>query len=66
MPEHARRGEFDTVSLIDGSVLVNAPFADAMGALRDRPAAREVDRRFVYIDPRPSSARFCESCGCAR
>jgi patatin-related protein len=53
MPEHARRGETAEVSLIDGSVLVNAPFADAMRVLRDRPAQREVDRRFVYIDPRP-------------
>lgn len=53
MPEHARRGDLDCVSLIDGSVLVNAPFADAMEALRDRPASREVDRRFVYIDPTP-------------
>jgi patatin-related protein len=53
MPEHARRGEAEGVSLIDGSVLVNAPFADAIGVLRDRPAQREVDRRFVYIDPRP-------------
>ena len=53
MPEHHRRGEVEGVSLIDGSVLVNAPFAEAMGVLRDRPAQREVDRRFVYIDPRP-------------
>lgn len=53
MPEHTRRGEAETVSLIDGSVLVNAPFADAMSVLRDRPATREVDRRFVYIDPSP-------------
>jgi len=53
MPEHARRGEAEEVALIDGSVLVNAPFADAINVLRDRPAQREVDRRFVYIDPRP-------------
>ncbi|MEZ5744541.1 MAG: patatin-like protein [Sphingomonadaceae bacterium] len=53
MPEHSRRNEIDGVSLIDGSVLVNAPFADAISVLRDRPAHREVDRRFVYIDPRP-------------
>jgi patatin-related protein len=53
MPGHARRGAAEGVSLIDGSVLVNAPFAEAMGVLRDRPAQREVDRRFVYIDPRP-------------
>lgn len=53
MPEHSRRGDLDSVALIDGSVLVNAPFADAMSVLRDRPATREVDRRFVYIDPSP-------------
>jgi patatin-related protein len=39
--------------LIDGSVLANAPFRPAIDALRDRPARREVDRRFVYIDPKP-------------
>ena len=53
MPVHARRGETEGVALIDGSVLVNAPFAEAMDVLADRPAHREVDRRFVYVDPRP-------------
>ena len=53
MPEHSQRGDAEHVSLIDGSVLVNAPFAEAMQVLRDRPAQREVDRRFVYIDPKP-------------
>ena len=53
MPEHTRRSETEGVALIDGSVLVNAPFAEAMDVLSDRPATREVDRRFVYIDPRP-------------
>lgn len=53
MPEHSLRGDLGSVALIDGSVLVNAPFADAMSVLRDRPATREVDRRFVYIDPTP-------------
>ncbi len=37
--------------LIDGSVLANAPFRPAIDALRNRPARREVDRRFVYVDP---------------
>ncbi|MEO0698787.1 MAG: patatin-like protein, partial [Pseudomonadota bacterium] len=41
------------VSLIDGSVLVNAPFGEAISSLRGRPSQREVDRRIVYIDPRP-------------
>src|SRR5690606_8559941 len=30
-----------------------APFRPCMEALRSRPARREVDRRFVYIDPLP-------------
>ena len=53
MPNHTKLGDLGGVSLIDGSVLVNAPFAEAMGVLRDRPAQREVDRRFVYVDPHP-------------
>lgn len=53
MPVHTRSGNAGQVSLIDGSVLVNAPFGAAMEALKGRPAQREVDRRFVYIDPRP-------------
>ena len=39
--------------LIDGSVLANAPFRPAIDALRARPARREIDRRFVYVDPAP-------------
>ncbi len=53
MPVHAARGEIEGVALIDGSVLVNAPFAEAISALRDKPAQREIDRRLVYIDPKP-------------
>lgn len=53
MPAHQRHENVDKVSLIDGSVLVNAPFSEAMAALQGRPAQREVDRRFVYIDPHP-------------
>ncbi|HEX7710191.1 MAG TPA: patatin-like protein [Sphingomonadaceae bacterium] len=53
MPTHVRHGEEENASLIDGSVLVNAPFSEALEALKGRPAQREVDRRFVYIDPRP-------------
>jgi patatin-related protein len=53
MPEHHQRKDLEGVALIDGSVLVNAPFEEAIGVLRDRPALREVDRRIVYIDPRP-------------
>lgn len=53
MPVHVRQASTHDVSLIDGSVLVNAPFGAAARALKGRPAQREVDRRFVYIDPRP-------------
>ena len=42
-------------TLIDGSVLNNRPFGPAIEALRHRPAHREVDRRFVYIDPKPGA-----------
>jgi patatin-related protein len=53
LPRRMARGEAEDAILIDGSVLANAPFAQAIGALRGRPSRREVDRRFVYIDPKP-------------
>lgn len=43
----------ESLALVDGSVLANAPFRAAIDALPDRPARREVDRRFVFIDPKP-------------
>ncbi len=46
----------DEVLLIDGSVLSNAPFGPALAALRTRTATREVDRRIVYLDPKPGVA----------
>ncbi|MDB5685897.1 MAG: Patatin, partial [Rhizorhabdus sp.] len=49
-PQHGQGSPEDLV-LIDGSVLANAPFRPAIDALRNRPARREVDRRFVYVDP---------------
>jgi len=47
------QGEAEQAVLIDGSILANAPFRPAIAALQNRPARREVDRRFVYIDPKP-------------
>ena len=60
LPRHWAQGTAEDAILIDGSVLANAPFAQAIGALRNRPSRREVDRRFVYIDPKPGhrSVRF--------
>ncbi|MEO9601286.1 patatin-like protein [Parasphingorhabdus sp.] len=53
LPNQYRAGTAEDTVLIDGSVLANAPFAQAIEALKNRPAKRQVDRRFVYIDPRP-------------
>lgn len=57
MPTHLRNGHEQNVALIDGAVLVNKPFDGAIKALSGRPAQREVDRRFVYIDPRPERVK---------
>jgi patatin-related protein len=43
-----------TACFIDGSVLNNRPFAEAIAAIQGRPAYRQVDRRLVYIDPNPA------------
>lgn len=53
LPRQSAAGVVERTALIDGSVLANAPFAPAIAALKNRPARREVDRRFVYIDPKP-------------
>ncbi len=50
-PAAAASGSPEDLVLIDGSVLANAPFRQAIEALRNRPARREVDRRFLYLDP---------------
>jgi len=46
-----------TACFIDGAVLNNRPFREAIAALRDRQAYRQVDRRLVYIDPHPGGSR---------
>lgn len=46
----------ELASFIDGSVLNNKPFTAALAAIAERPAYREVDRRVVYIDPKPAVA----------
>ncbi|EFO29207.1 patatin [Roseibium sp. TrichSKD4] len=42
---------------VDGSVVMNKPFAPVIDVVRQRPAAREVARRLVYIDPTPVEER---------
>ncbi|MBL8642901.1 MAG: patatin-like protein [Rhodospirillaceae bacterium] len=44
-------------AFIDGSVLNNKPFAQAIAAIGGRPAYRHVDRRLLYVDPHPQGAR---------
>jgi len=53
IPQRFAMGMADSAVLIDGSVLANRPFRPAIEALKNRPARREIDRRFVYIDPKP-------------
>lgn len=53
LPRQFAANVADKAVLIDGSVLANAPFRPAIDALRERPARREIDRRFIYIDPSP-------------
>ena len=46
----------EDAAFIDGSVLNNKPFAQAINSIKQRPAYRQVDRRLVYIDPDPEHA----------
>lgn len=41
---------------VDGSVVMNKPLAPVIEEIRARPAAREVARRLVYVDPVPKTA----------
>ncbi|PVB60889.1 patatin-like protein [Labrenzia sp. 011] len=38
---------------VDGSVVMNKPFAPVIKVIQDRPATKEVARRLIYIDPSP-------------
>ncbi|MDA1099846.1 MAG: patatin-like protein [Proteobacteria bacterium] len=53
--ETAGQNPEDT-AFIDGSVLNNKPFAQAIESIKQRPANRQIDRRLVYIDPDPEKA----------
>jgi patatin-related protein len=53
---HHLQAEVDptVASFIDGAVLNNRPFQEAISAIQGRPAYRQVDRRLVYIEPHPA------------
>jgi patatin-related protein len=56
-PHHLHAGvDPARAAFIDGAVLNNRPFQEAISAIHGRPAYRQVDRRLVYIDPHPASA----------
>ncbi len=40
---------------VDGSVVMNKPFAPVIDVITARPAARQVARRLIYIDPAPNT-----------
>ena len=54
-PQLARGLDVEQVAFIDGSVLNNKPFAEAIAAIATKPAYRQVDRRLIFIDPDPAS-----------
>jgi patatin-related protein len=55
--ERHLRADMDpaTVAFIDGAVLNNRPFREAVSAIYGRPAYRDIDRRLVFVDAKPAS-----------
>ena len=55
--ERHLRADIDpaTASFIDGAVLNNRPFREAITAIHNRSAYRDVDRRLIFIDAKPAS-----------
>lgn len=48
----------EMTSFLDGSILNNKPFDQALNAIHDRPAFREVSRRVIYVDPNPERMKL--------
>jgi patatin-related protein len=46
--------------LIDGGVLDNRPFGPVLQAIKRRPAANEVDRYLLYLEPDPKPIRAAQ------
>ncbi|MGB6537544.1 MAG: patatin-like protein [Xanthobacteraceae bacterium] len=57
--ERHLRADIDpaNAAFIDGSVLNNRPFREAIAAIYNRSAYREVDRRLIFIDAKPESVQ---------
>jgi len=58
--ERHLRADIDpaTASFIDGAVLNNRPFREAMSAIHGRSAYRDVDRRLIFIDAKPATVEL--------
>lgn len=48
----------ELTSFLDGSILNNKPFDQALAAIHDRPAFREVNRKVIYVDPNPERLKL--------
>lgn len=61
---YRERGENpEDAVLVDGSILDNKPIMACVEAIRMHGAFREVDRRLVYVEPRPKGRRSKVSSG---
>ncbi|SDS28667.1 patatin-like protein [Pseudomonas oryzae] len=61
---YRERGENpEDAVLVDGSILDNKPIMACVEAIRVHAAFREVDRRLVYVDPRPKGRRRAAGSG---
>ena len=61
---YRERGENpEKAVLVDGSILDNKPIMACVEAIRTHGAFREVDRRLVYVDPRPKGRRATSGSG---
>lgn len=49
------RAKPDATFFVDGGVLDNKPFGLAIGAIKAKHAATEVDRRLLYLEPHPAT-----------
>ncbi len=55
-PRHLKAGiDLTTAAFIDGAVLNNRPFREAISAIYGRAAYRDVDRRLIFVDANPPS-----------
>lgn len=60
---HERGESPEAAVLVDGSILDNKPIMACVEAIRMHGAFREVDRRLVYVDPRPKGRRVSTGAG---